>query len=292
MGHFPPGAPTTMRAALLRGQLTCEQMVDRYPIRNRAVRQLLIDYFVRRSADTDYSSMKGLVLAIAHTFWEKIQEINPTQADLRISPEVYAAWRQSIASRDDGKPRIGQDGIVIMIRSFYFDLHTWAVDEPERWAQWVAPCPIPPSELRGLGRRRRQVNERSADRTRVRQPLLPVLVDHVETRYQQASDLLERARQAAEGESFEAGGRTYQRTLTDTDRRRTRPAATRPRSASATRPRARSSTSRARRRARSGTGPASRPCATPGSVSRSSASSRTSASGTTSGPTGRRSRSW
>jgi hypothetical protein len=220
MGHFPAGTPTTMRAALLRGQLTCEQMVDRYPIRNRAVRQLLIDYFVRRSADTDYSSMNGLVLALAHTFWEKIQEINPDQADLRISPEVYAAWRRSIATRDDGKPRIGQDGIVIMIRSFYFDLHTWAVDEPERWARWVAPCPIPPSELRGLGKRRRQVTERSADRTRVRQPLLPVLVDHVETRYQQTSDLLERARQAVEGEPFEAGGRTYQRTLTDTDRRR------------------------------------------------------------------------
>lgn len=35
MGHFPPGTPSTMREALSRGELTIEQMVDRYPIRNQ-----------------------------------------------------------------------------------------------------------------------------------------------------------------------------------------------------------------------------------------------------------------
>jgi integrase len=222
MGHFPPGTPATMRAALHRGQLSVEQMVDRYPIRNKSVRQLLIDYFTRRSADCDYASLSHLVLELAHHFWEKIERINPQQADLRIAPDVYAAWRQLISTRDDGTPRARVDSIVIIVRSFYFDLHTWAADDPERWGPWVAPCPVPPSELRGLGKRRRRINERSADRTRQRQPLLAVLVQHLEDRYDQARGLLERASRAQDGESFLFDGRSYRRVVTDSDRHRLR----------------------------------------------------------------------
>lgn len=218
MGHFPAGTPLTMRAALHRGQLSVEQMIGRYPIRNRSVRQLLIDYFLRRSTDTDYASLSHLVLELAHHFWEKIERINPDQADLRIAPDVYATWRHMISTRDDGQPRAGVDGIVIIVRSFYFDLHTWAADEPELWGPWVAPCPIPPSELRGLGKRRRRINERSADRTRQRQPLLPILVQHVERRHDQSRLLLQRAEHAHDGESFVVDGRTYRRIITDSDR--------------------------------------------------------------------------
>jgi hypothetical protein len=99
-----------MREALSRGQLTIEQMVDRYPIRNQLVRQLLIDYFTRRAADTDYASISHMVLEIAHHFWEKIERINPDQADLRISPEVYATWRHMISTREDGKNAGGGTG--------------------------------------------------------------------------------------------------------------------------------------------------------------------------------------
>uniref|UniRef100_UPI003F49A141 tyrosine-type recombinase/integrase n=1 Tax=Amycolatopsis sp. CA-096443 TaxID=3239919 RepID=UPI003F49A141 len=226
MGHFPPETPSTMRAALSRGQLTIEQMVDRYPIRNRSVRQLLIDYFTRRSADTDYASISHMVLEVAHHFWEKIERINPDQADLRIAPEVYTTWRHMISTREDGKnagkPRAGVDGIVICVRSFYYDLHTWATDEPERWAQWVASCPIPPSEIRGLGKRRRRINDRTADRTRQRQPLLPILVQHVEDRYDKARTLLEHARQAKPDETFMLDGRSYQRVITKNDLHRRR----------------------------------------------------------------------
>ncbi|MEU7863929.1 tyrosine-type recombinase/integrase [Nonomuraea sp. NPDC049141] len=222
MGHFPPGTPSTMREALMRGQLTVEELVDRYTIRNQSVRQLFVDYFVRRSADSDYASLSNLVLELAHHFWEKIERINPDQADLRITPEVYQAWRHMISTREDGKPRAGVDGIVIIVRSFYYDLHTWAADQPEIWGPWVAPCPVPPSELRGLGKRRRRINERSADRTRQRQPLLPVLVQHIEDRYEHARALLERASTAAEGDGFVLNGRTYRRVTTAHDRHRQR----------------------------------------------------------------------
>ncbi len=76
------------------------------------------------------------------------------------------------------------------------DLQSWALDEPERWARWAAPCPIPPSDLRGFGRRRRGIKERMVDRVRQRQPLLSTLVAHVEEHYTGLRDLLAAARAA------------------------------------------------------------------------------------------------
>ncbi|MFE1147665.1 tyrosine-type recombinase/integrase [Streptomyces albidoflavus] len=218
MGHFPASTPATMRQALHRGQLTLEELVDRHSIRNQSVRRLLLDYFHRRKSDTDYASLVHLVRHVAHLFWARIEEINPKQEDLNIPADLYSSWRQQISVRHDGKPRIGVDTIIIAVRSFYYDLHTWAADEPERWAPWVAPCPVPPSELRGLGKRRRRINERSADRTRLRQPLLPLLVQHVEERYDRTRTLLEQATAAVADATFTHGGRTYRRVLTEEDR--------------------------------------------------------------------------
>jgi site-specific recombinase XerC len=220
MGHFAPGTPQTMRAALLRGQQTIEEVMDRWPIRNQEVRQLLIDYGRRRSVDADYSTVTGLLLLLAHHFWEKIERLNPDQADLRIDPEIYEHWREQINTRDDGRARVQVDDILIAVRSFYLDLHTWAAEEPERWAAWVAPCPIPPSGLRGVGDRRRRINERTADRTRVRQPLLPVLVAHVEARHDHARRLLEHAAATPDGVTFTLDGRTYRRWLSPNDLKR------------------------------------------------------------------------
>lgn len=76
-------------------------------------------------------------------FWVAIEELHPGQQGLRIAPDLYNRWRETIRLKDDGTHRRGQDDIVISVRSFYYDLHTWAADEPERWAAWVAPCPVP-----------------------------------------------------------------------------------------------------------------------------------------------------
>ncbi|MEH0975167.1 tyrosine-type recombinase/integrase [Micromonospora sp. CPCC 205546] len=219
MGHFPPTAPQTMREALQRGQQTVTEIIDRYPIRDQAVRQLLIDYATRRRADTDYSTLTTLILNLAYHFWCKIEQLCPDQADLRIDPDVYATWRQQINFRDDGTPRASADTIIIGVRSFYLDLHTWAVEEPERWGTWVAPCPVPPTDIRGLGARRRRINERAAGRTRVRQPLLPVLVAHVEARREHAVRLLAHAPTVPDGQEFSLDGRRYRRTITDSDRK-------------------------------------------------------------------------
>ncbi|MFI6367652.1 hypothetical protein ACIBG0_33440 [Nocardia sp. NPDC050630] len=114
--------------------------------------------------------------------------------------------------RHDGAPRVdGGAGILLPVRAFYMDIQSWALEEPERWAQWAVPCPIPPSDLRGFGKRWRRIKERMSDRIRERQPLLPALVAHIETRYAAIRALYEIACDTAPGEFFTHSGRTYTR---------------------------------------------------------------------------------
>jgi hypothetical protein len=108
------------------------------------------------------------------------------------------------------------------VRSFYFDLATWALQEPERWAAWVAPCPVPQRELRGIARQRRRVSEEVADRTRQRQPLLPRLVEQVERDHAFYTELLQVGELAGPGQTFTAGGRAWIRVLSKHDARRQR----------------------------------------------------------------------
>lgn len=217
MGHFPPGTPQSIRAASVRGRLTVEEMVDRHPIANRAVRQLLIDYLQRRAGELDYSTMEGLAARLAGTFWAKIEQIAPGQVDLRLDQQVYEQWRACIRLREDGRPRMQGDEILLSVRSLYLDIHTWAAAEPERWASWVAPCPILATEFVGSGRRQRRVRERSAARTRARQPLLPLLVANVEDHYAHTHQLLGLARDVAADQLVTVDGRAYRRLWTGED---------------------------------------------------------------------------
>ncbi|MFB7223834.1 hypothetical protein [Streptomyces sp. NPDC056227] len=57
-----------------------------------------------------------------------------------------------------------------------------------------------------------------SDRIRVRQPLLPTLVAHVEGRYEHLTSLLKKARAVELGEHFEHDGHSYRRTVSDRDR--------------------------------------------------------------------------
>ncbi|MGQ4484313.1 tyrosine-type recombinase/integrase [Streptomyces sp. SAS_281] len=222
MGHFPPGTAATLRMFIYNGQSTVEELVDRYGIRNAGVRQLLIDYLVRRRAETDYITIEALTRNLASLFWATIERINPSQQDLALSSGVYDQWRAELQyqQRDRTKLRKGAASILLAVRGLYVDLHSWSITEPERWAQWVAPCPIMPRDLKGFGKRSREIHRRMADRTRVRQPLLPVLVQHVEARYEHLTSLLEAATPVPLGEPFVHQGRSYSRTDSRDDRRR------------------------------------------------------------------------
>ncbi|MFE3451666.1 hypothetical protein ACFXJ8_22350 [Nonomuraea sp. NPDC059194] len=222
IGQFPASTPKTLRAAVTRGQLPVEEIVDRYALRNQDVRDLLVDYLRRRAAELDYASLRGVANLLGRLFWKTIEDINPDQADLRLSEEVFTLWKERIASLPNGQARLDIDSPLLAVRALYLDLHTWAVAEPERWARWVAPCPIRDADLRWSHHRRRRLQERVAHRTRDRQPLLPILSQHVTDKWHRLRKLLEEARRVGLGEEFIVGGVTWQR-LSTRDQRHNRP---------------------------------------------------------------------
>jgi hypothetical protein len=128
-------------------------MVDRYGIRQPEVRQLLIDYLNHRVVEgMDNSTVEGLSRHLVRNFWAVIEEINPDQADLCLDEATYRAWREEIdvvRTKDSTRPRADLHSLLLAVRAFYLDLQSWAPEAPERWARWVAPCPIPQT----MGRR-------------------------------------------------------------------------------------------------------------------------------------------
>ncbi|MCX4826105.1 site-specific integrase [Streptomyces sp. NBC_01142] len=222
MGQFPASAPRTFRAAVTRGQISVEESVDRHNLRNREVRDVLVEYIRRRSAGLDYSTLRQLTNLLIKVFWKQIEEINPDQTDLRLSEETFTQWKEWLLVLPGGNPRLDVDGPLMAVRALYLDLHTWAVAEPERWTKWVAPCPVRDADLRWFHLRRRRLQERMANRTRDRQPLLPVLSQHVNDTWHRLRSLLEAAQQVENGEEFVADGTTWLRVSTK-DQRHNRP---------------------------------------------------------------------
>jgi site-specific recombinase XerC len=220
-GHFPRSTPATLRAALRARQLSPTELVDQYQLHNTAVRDLLVDYLTRRGHDLDYSSLSSLATTLALTFWKTVEKINPAQQDLRLSEDTYHAWRSAVQLREDGTTRRNQDGVLMAVRALYFDIQAWAAHEPEQWAVWAAPCPIPNREVRAGAQRRQRTRERMADRTRTLTPLLPALVEHVETHHQHLAELLT-ASAAHPNAQLAVGSRLYQRLFTPGDHRHER----------------------------------------------------------------------
>ncbi|MEV5481543.1 MULTISPECIES: hypothetical protein [Streptomyces] len=152
MEHFPLGTPPTLRAFIYTGQRTVTQLVDRYSISHQGVRQLLIDYLTRRQPEMDYVSLEALSRRLASQFWAKIEKINPGQQDFVIGPDLYDQWRAEIQVWDKHrtKQRMDTSGILLAVRSFYMDLHTWSIGEPE---QAVKTCLQNRQRLGGVGSR-------------------------------------------------------------------------------------------------------------------------------------------
>jgi integrase len=220
MGRFPATVPATMRAAAIRGQLTVTEMIDRHPIRSQPVRDMLIDYLTRRSAELDYASTENLARDLAGLFWARIERISPGQRDLELADHVYEQWRAGIAVLDDGGPRLDLDGVLHAVRALYLDLQSWAAAEPGQWGSWAARCPVRQTELTKSRARRRRTTERMADRTRQRQPLLPLLAEHVDSEHDRLRGLLAAAGQTAPGTGFAHQGLAYRRTDSPGDQQR------------------------------------------------------------------------
>ena len=267
MGHFPATTPATMRGAACRGPRSVAEMVGRYQISSTDVRDLLVDYITRRAVDIDYTTTEALAQGLAGLFWSAIEKINPAQRDLRLSQATYEQWKAEISVLPDGRPRKNFDGLQLAVRSFYLDLQSWAVTEPEQWARWAVPSPIRDNELRGHNGRRRRVVERMADRTRQRQPLLPVLAEHVDQHHRDLESLLAAALEASAGSSSPIMAAPISAPTAGTIRTGHKPKG-QCRPGSSTRPPAACSTSPSKKTAHSGSGRSWKPCDIPAAASR------------------------
>ncbi|MBF6302981.1 site-specific integrase [Nocardia amamiensis] len=227
-GVFPDAAPSTVRiiSSQAQGQLSVEQLIDRYKIECRPVRDLLVDYLRERQLAVDHTSLRALAFGLGKLFWKDLEDHHPGIDSLRLHPDVAAAWKQRVAMKKvrtkdaDGdvietETRRATGGLnyMTMVRAFYLDLAQWAIDDPSRWGIWAAPCPIREDELS----RRKDAAQRKSrmdQRTRERLPVLPTLVRTVDNERRLTAERLDAARAAAPGEEFVVAGQRLRRSVT------------------------------------------------------------------------------
>lgn len=224
MGVLNPTAPPTLRALRTAGQRTPDQLIDRYHLACHPIRDLLVDYLRERQPALDYNSLDSLANYLGKLFWADLEAHHPGIDSLRLPVGVADAWKRRLqtipktiltATGDRGTvavPRINYRECLTPVRSFYLDLAHWAVDDPGRWASWVAPCPVGEEEINRKKDKRRRKSRMDA-RTRERLPVLPVVVRTVEERRKTAAALLEAARLVEPGEPFTAGATTLTRAI-------------------------------------------------------------------------------
>ncbi|MGV7773015.1 tyrosine-type recombinase/integrase [Mycobacterium kansasii] len=219
IGSFGIQAPATLRELRHRGQLTPEELIDRYGLACKPIRDLLVDYLRERQPTLDYTSLDSLAQMLGKLFWADLEQHNPGIDSLRLPNDVLDDWKQRLrtitktTTTPDGRsietnvPRVNYRECLSPVRAFYLDLAQWALNEPTRWGPWVAPCPIRSEELQRRKDKQRRKARMDA-RTRERLPVLPVLVRTVDQRRKNAAELLAAARQHQPGESFTAAGQT------------------------------------------------------------------------------------
>ncbi len=197
-------------------------MIDRYHLACRPVRNLLVAYLKERQPALDYNSLDRLANSLGLRFWADLEAHNPGIDSLFLPNEVARAWKQRLrtmpkkvptsagGTTEMTVPRMSYRECLTPVRAFYLDLAHWAVEDPGRWAAWVAPCPI--SEEEGVSRKAtRQRKARMDARTRQRLPVLPSLVAAVNRHRKAAAALLGVARRTEPGVTFTDGGSTLVR---------------------------------------------------------------------------------
>lgn len=223
MGVFGAGV-STLREIRSTGQRSVEELVDRYPIACRPIRDLLVDYLKERQPALDYTTLVGHSYNLARCFWLDLEQHHPGIDSLRLPTDVAAAWKQRLRTRNktiktpDGDridvevERLSYLDTLAAARAFYLDLAQWALEEPARWGPWVAPCPISQQDLTRRKHARRRKARMDA-RTRERLPVLPILVRTTDQRRKDAQALLVAARATPPGHQFTTAGQTLIRSV-------------------------------------------------------------------------------
>jgi integrase len=223
LGQFPDNAPASTRAFHVCGQMSIEEMIDRYHIQCQPIRDLLVDYLRQFQVSADYSTVLALSYVLGKLFWRDLERHHPGIVSLHLSTEVAAAWKQRMQVKttttvENGEiverhtPRLSAIQHLGNVRTFYLDIAQWAADDPARWGPWVVVCPIRDGELTsGRAKTAAARKSRMDQRTRERLPVLPTLVATAENRRQRAAQMLASALAAEPGREFNFDGQVLRR---------------------------------------------------------------------------------
>ncbi|WP_208624356.1 hypothetical protein [Kitasatospora purpeofusca] len=147
IGQFPSDAPLTLiRLQTRTGQVTPAELVDRYDLRCRPVRDLLVDYLTERQPSLDHKSLITLAAALASNFWADLERHHEDINSLHLTPEVAAGWKARVNTvtrrrrMPDGQvvetttPRSSAPAVKTLVRAFYLDIAQWALASVFRFA--------------------------------------------------------------------------------------------------------------------------------------------------------------
>ena len=227
-GALGQDAPAAIEMFSGRGQPTCEQLIDRYQIACRPVRDVLVDYLRERQPSVDFSSLQRFAYLLGKLFWADLETHHPDIDSLQLPREVAAAWKQRVMTRTRmttspageqvrvTSTRLDGRSVLTAVRAFYLDLAEWADDDPARWGPWAVRCPVSASDVSHKKDRSRR-KSRMDQRTRERLPVLPGLVSWVQTERARTADLLTAAERTPPGELFTTAGQTLRRTVMKTE---------------------------------------------------------------------------
>jgi Phage integrase family len=227
-GVLGEDAPAAIEVFSGRGQPTCEQLIDRYKIACRPVRDVLVDYLRERQPSVDFSSLQRFAYLLGKLFWADLQAHHPGIDSLQLPREVAAAWKQRVMTRTRSttsptgeqlrltSTRLDGRSVLSAVRAFYLDIAEWADDDPARWGPWAVRCPVSASDVSHKKDRSRR-KSRMDQRTRERLPVLPALVSWVQTERTGTAELLAAAQRCEPGQVFTAAGETLRRTVMKTE---------------------------------------------------------------------------
>jgi integrase len=227
-GVLGEDAPAAIEMFSGRGQPSCEQLIDRYKIACRPVRDVLVDYLRERQPSVDFSSLQRFAYLLGKLFWADLEAHHPGIGSLKLPRDVAAAWKQRVMTRTRtttgpggeqvtlSSTRLDGRSVLSAVRAFYLDIAEWADDDPARWGPWAVRCPVSASDVSHKKDRSRR-KSRMDQRTRERLPVLPALVSWVEAERARTAELLAAAAATAPGELFSTGtGHRLRRTVMKT----------------------------------------------------------------------------
>ncbi|MEU9371013.1 hypothetical protein AB0D71_41505 [Streptomyces avermitilis] len=223
-GQFPPDAPASLsRLETFTGQVSVGDLVDRYQLHCRPVRDVIVDYLTERQPSMDYNSLQGLSRVLASNFWADLERHHPGIDSLDLALEAAAGWKTRLLTKtvrrrkpngtvvETRVPRKDAATLMMSVRAFYLDLAQWALEEPARWGQHAVRCPFSP-----VSNKKRQKRQKSwsHQRTREQLPHLPALVRAADQHLKDARARLGAIEAATAGTEFTELGETYRKART------------------------------------------------------------------------------